>query len=256
MAENPCPNLWVVVPFFDEAAGISATLTALVNQRDMDFTLLMVDNGSTDDGASVVRAALREAEHLRWCMIDEPEKGTGAAAAAGFRYAIESGATHVARTDADCLPEPGWITAVRNGFASGGELLAGTIKPRLDEGPLRPGEGALLRLVVSGAELFGRLRPGNRDPRYLTGYVMAAGNNLAITADLYLRSGGFPRTSIEIAHEDRALVNAARLITPNIVRRYDMVVLNSLRRLRQWGLVHTLLWYWDHRWLPEEVDIR
>ena len=57
-------------------------------------------------------------------------------------------------------------------------------------------------------------------------------------------------------HEDLALVNAARLITPNIAQRSDMLVLNSLRRLRRWGLLRTVLWYWDHRWLPDEVDIR
>ena len=135
-------------------------------------------------------------------------------------------------------------------------MIAGTIGPRLDEEPLRFGEATLLRLVVAVGAWFGRVRPSNRDRRYLTGYVMTAGNNLAITADLYLKSGGFPRVSIEEMHEDLALVNAARLITPNIAQRSDMVVLNSLRRLRRWGLRRTVLWYWDHRWRPDEVDIR
>jgi glycosyltransferase involved in cell wall biosynthesis len=253
---DPCPNLWVVVPFFNEAAGIAPTLFALSGQRDRNFTLLLVDNGSTDGGAEFVRRILSASPLLWWHLIDEPQKGTGAAADTGFRHAIAAGATHVARTDADCLPDPGWITAVRSGFASGAELIAGRIEPRRDEAPLRFGELTLLRLVVAAAASFGRLRPGNRDRRYLTGYVMAAGNNLAVTADLYLRCDGFPRTSIEEAHEDRALINAARLVSSRIVRRRDMLVLNSLRRLRCWGLRRTLLWYWDHRWLPDEVDIR
>jgi glycosyltransferase involved in cell wall biosynthesis len=253
---NPCPDLWIVIPFLNEAAGITPTLAALAAQRDRRFTLLLVDNGSTDGSADVVRRVLSTSPNMRWHLIHEPQKGTGAAADTGFRYAIDAGATHIGRTDADCLPAPGWITAMRAGFASGAELIAGDIGPRRDEGPLRFGEATLLRLVVAGAAGFGRVRPGNRDPRYLTGYVMAPGNNLAITAALYLRCGGFPRTSIELAHEDRALVNAARLITPNIARRNDMFVLNSLRRLRRWGLRRTLLWYWDHRWLPDEVDIR
>jgi hypothetical protein len=193
---------------------------------------------------------------LRWRLIDEPQKGTGAAADTGFRFAIASDATHIARTDADCLPAPGWITAIRAGFASGAELIAGKIGPRLDEEPLRFGEATFLDLVVAVGAWFGHVRPSNRDRRYLTGYVMTAGNNLAITADLYLRCGGFPRSSIEEMHEDLALVNAARLITPNIAQRSDMLVLNSLRRLRRWGLLRTVLWYWDHRWLPDEVDIR
>jgi glycosyltransferase involved in cell wall biosynthesis len=253
---DPCPQLWVVVPFYNEAAGIEKTLAALAAQRDRDFTLLLVDNGSTDGGAAVIGGMLSARPAPRWCLIYEAQKGTGAAADTGFRHAIAAGATHIARTDADCLPDPGWITAIRMGFAAGEELIAGEIRPRLDDGPLRFGEVTLLRVVVMMAVGFGRLRPGNRDRRYLTGYVMAPGNNLAITASLYLRCGGFPRTRIEEAHEDRALVNAARLITPRIARRRDMIVLNSLRRLRRWGLRRTLLWYWDHRWLPEEVDIR
>ena len=256
---DPCPNLWVVVPFRNEAAGIRPTLAALAAQRDHNFTLLLVDNGSTDGSAEVVRQALSERSMRsirRWHVINEAQKGTGAAADTGFRFAIASGATHIARTDADCLPDPGWITAIRAGFASGAEMLAGEIGPRRDEGSLRFGEERFLRFVVGVAAWFGKVRPSNRDPRYLTGYIMAPGNNLAITADLYLKCGGFPRTSIEQTHEDRALVNAARLVTPNIAYRKDMIVLNSLRRLRRWGLRRTLLWYWDHRWLPKEVDIR
>jgi len=253
---EPWSNLWVVVPFRNEAAGIQPTLEALAAQRDRNFTLLLVDNGSTDGSADVAARVLSMSVLVSWLLIQEPQKGTGAAADTGFRFAIESGASHVARTDADCLPDPGWITAIRAGFASGAELLAGKIVPRLDESPLRFGESTLLRLIVAGAAWFGSVRPGNRDRRYLTGYIMAPGNNLALTADLYQRCGGFPRTAIEKAHEDRALVNAARLVTPNIVYRNDMLVLNSLRRLRRWGLWRTLLWYWDHRWLPDEVDIR
>jgi glycosyltransferase involved in cell wall biosynthesis len=253
---DSCPGLWVVVPLRNEAAGITPTLAALAAQRDRDFTLVLVDNGSTDGSVDVIRRALATSALLRWRLIDEPQKGTGAAADTGFRFAIAAGATHVARTDADCLPDPGWITAIRAGFASGVELIAGTIGPRLDEEPLRFGEATLLRLVVAVGAWFGRVRPSNRGRRYLTGYVMTAGNNLAITADLYLRCGGFPRASIEGTHEDLALVNAARLITPNIAQRSDMIVLNSLRRLRRWGLWRTVLWYWDHRWRPDEVDIR
>jgi glycosyltransferase involved in cell wall biosynthesis len=253
---NPCPDLWVVVPFYNEAAGIAATLAALIAQRDRNFTLLLVDNGSTDGGAEVVRRALTGSLILHWHLIEEPQKGTGAAADTGFRHAIAHDATHVARTDADCLPDPGWIAAIRGGFATGAELLSGKIAPRRDEAPLRFGEAILLGLVVEGAALFGRLRPGNRDPHYLTHYVMTPGNNLALTADLYLRCGGFPRTRIEEVHEDRALVNAARLVTPRIARCREMVVLNSLRRLRRWGLLRTLLWYAGHRGRPDRVDIR
>src|SRR5579862_3299318 len=124
---DPCPDLWVVVPFYNEAAGIEPTLTALARQRDLDFTLVLVDNGSTDGSAAVVRRILAGHPGLRWQIVDEPQKGTGAAADTGFRHAIGAGASHIARTDADCLPAPGWIAAIRAGFAAGAELIAGEI---------------------------------------------------------------------------------------------------------------------------------
>ena len=112
------------------------------------------------------------------------------------------------------------------------------------------------RHAVHLAEAFGRVRAGNRDPAYRGPYLMAAGCNVAITAELYLAAGGFPRTAIEELHEDRALVNAVRRITADYARRSDVVVAGSSRRVRAWGLRRTLLWYKDHAYRPAVVDIR
>jgi hypothetical protein len=114
----------------------------------------------------------------------------------------------------------------------------------------------VLPAAVAVASAFGAVRPGNRDPEYLGRYVMTPGCNLAITADLYQRAGGFPRTAIEDLHEDRALVNAVRRLTTAYGYRRDVVVEGSTRRVRAWGLVRTLGWYADHRYRPEVVDVR
>ena len=79
---------------------------------------------------------------------------------------------------------------------------------------------------------------------------------MAITSDLYLRAGGFPRTAIEVLHEDRALLNAVRRISPAYGLRRSVRVRGSLRRVRAWGVWKSLLWYADHRYLPAHVDIR
>lgn len=242
-------NLWVVIPAYNEERGIGATLAALGAQRDKDFTVVVVDNASTDGTAGIARA---HDVHV----IREERKGTGAAADTGMRYAIGQGATHLARTDADCLPDPDWITAIRHGFADGLRLIGGRLRPRTDEFALRWWERTLLPSVVEMAALFGRLRPGNRDPEYQGPYVMCPGCNLAITAELYEASGGFPRTAIEEVHEDRALVNRVRRLTGAYGRRNDVLVLGSVRRLRAYGLRDTLAWYADHRVRPDVVDVR
>ena len=249
-------TLAVVVPVYDEAAGIRPTLEALAAQQDADFDVVFVDNGSTDGSAGVIHRFVAERGLARWRVIDEPQKGTGAAADTGMRAAIAAGATLLARTDADCLPRADWTAAVRRSLTERGlRLVGGELVPRRDEGVALPTR-LLLRGAVHLAEAFGRLRSGNRDPAYLGPYLMAAGCNVGITAELYLAAGGFPRTRIEDLHEDRALVNAVRRITRDYARRSDVVVFGSSRRVRAWGLKNTLLWYKDHAYRPEVVDIR
>jgi glycosyltransferase involved in cell wall biosynthesis len=246
--------LAVVVPAFDEAAGIGATLRALAGQRDRDFRLVVVDNASTDGTGDVVRAFAAAHPAMRVEVVDEPQRGTGAAADTGMRHAIATGATHLARTDADCLPDPDWTARVKAAFAEL-DLVSGRLRPRRDEG-LRGWQRGALVAAVAVAAAFGRVRPGNRVPGARGPYVMAAGCNMAISAELYLRAGGFPRTRIEDLHEDRALVNAVRPLTARYGHRRDVVVRGSSRRVRAWGLVRTLGWYADHRYRPEVVDIR
>jgi glycosyltransferase involved in cell wall biosynthesis len=245
--------LWVVIPARNEERSIGATLWRLTEQTDVDFDVVVVDNASTDRTAAV---AASFADRLRLRVIDEAAKGTGTAADTGMRYAIAHGARHVARTDADCLPAVGWVAAARRGLGGGLGLVSGPLRPRTDEVALKPWERWLLPAVVSTAAAFGRVRPGNRDAAYLGPYLMMPGCNLAITAELYAASGGFPRAAIEEVHEDRALVNRVRRITRAYGRRRDMTVYGSVRRLRAYGLIGTLAWYADHRYTPGTVDIR
>jgi len=232
-------TLWVVVPAFQEAARISGALTALATQTDLDFTLLVVDNGSTDGTDAVVSRFAADAP-FEVHLIRESEKGVGAAVDTGFRHAITHGALLLARTDADCVPVPGWVAAARRGLAGGAGMVCGAIRARRDEhGPLgRCG----FRVLVALAATFGRLRPAHRGPGYLAPYRMHAGNNMAITATLYLACGGMPRRP---SPTDRAFLNRVRRTSGAIVRSRAMVVENSTRRLRAYGLRRTASWYLD-----------
>lgn len=248
-------KLWVIVPAFNEELGIGTTLDALALQEDLDFTLVVVDNNSTDATAAVVKDFASAHPELRVEIITESQKGTGAAADTGMRHAIDSGATRIARTDADCLPFPDWTVRVNAAFDTGLRLVSGQLIPRTDEGVAWL-DRTIIRVALEVASTFGKFRPGNQDPRYLGPYVMTPGCNMAITAELYEAAGGFPRTAIEDLHEDRALVNAVRMITTDYGLRRDVRVYGSNRRVRAWGIRKTLAWYADHRYKPELVDIR
>src|SRR6185369_16542748 len=92
----------VVVPFYNEEQGMQATLDALAAQSDTDFSIVLVDNASTDGSAAVAQRFVERADTPPTVVVRETQKGTGAAADTGFRTAIARGATHIARTDADC----------------------------------------------------------------------------------------------------------------------------------------------------------
>ena len=226
-------GLWVVVPAYDEAARIGQTLRALRVQTDQEFTLLVVDNGSADDTARIARAAGAQ-------VLVERQKGVGCAVDTGFRYAIAQGATRIVRTDADCLPRPGWVAAARTAFDAGAQMVCGRITARHDEHG--PAGRAVFRLLVAVAAAFGRLRPAHHDDGYLAPYRMHAGNNMGITASLYEACGGMPRRP---SPTDRIFLNRVRRCSAAIVHDKDMVVENSTRRISAYGVVATAKWYLD-----------
>jgi glycosyltransferase involved in cell wall biosynthesis len=231
--------MWVVVPAYNEAERIDQTLRSLAGQTDRDFTLLVVDNGSTDSTVDTVRAFARTAPFPVEVLV-EPEKGVGSAVDTGFRQAITRGARVIARTDADCLPHPSWIAAARTALAGGADMVCGRLRARRDEDGLAG--RAAFRVMVGLASAFGRLRPANRAGGYLAPYRMHAGNNMAITAELYLACGGMPRRP---SPTDRAFLNRVRRHTAAIARSRAMVVENSTRRLRAYGVRGTARWYLD-----------
>jgi glycosyltransferase involved in cell wall biosynthesis len=230
-------DLWVIVPAYNEAGRIRQTLDALAAQTDTDFTLLLVDNGSTDGTAEIARRFIAP---FPVHVIVETEKGVGSAVDTGFRHAIAAGATLLARTDADCLPRPGWVAAARAGLTAGAGLVCGRITARRDEHG--PAGRAAFRVLVAVATAFGRLRPAHRADGYLAPYRMHAGNNMAVTAELYAACGGMPRRP---SPTDRTFLNRVRRTTAAIAYDRSMVVENSTRRLRAYGVVGTAKWYLD-----------
>lgn len=250
-------KLTVVLPAYNEAKGIHATLQALRNQKYQDFDVVFVDNASTDGTAGILRAYITEHGLERWTVVDEPQKGTGAAADTGMRWAAAQGADIIARTDTDCIPREDWTEQIMSEFEKGTRFVAGRIESRRDEYPEIPvWKYKVLSGAVDVATLFGKFRPDNKGPEYKGPYVMTAGCNVAIEASLYLECGGFPRTKIEDVHEDRELINNVRRVTSKYKSSKDVLVYCSSRRVKEWGLWNTLMWYKDHSYRPDIVDIR
>lgn len=177
----------------NEEKLVRQSLDSLAAQVYTDFTVVVVDNGSTDRSCAIVAAFAAEHPEMDIRLVHEPEKGTGAAADTGMRFGADHGATWLARTDADCLAAKDWTARIAAAFTDGLELIAGQLIPREDEG-ITALERTMMLLAVEVASFFGKIRPGNKGEGYLGPYQMLPGCNMAITADMYVRSGGFPHS--------------------------------------------------------------
>lgn len=122
------PEISVIVPVRDGAGPLRILLESLEHQtlaRER-FEVIVVDNGSQDETASVARCG-----GVR--LVQEQERGhprarprnLGAAAAAAERFAF---------TDVDCVPTPHWLEAFAEAAGSA-PLIAGPVTVTVEPNP-------------------------------------------------------------------------------------------------------------------------
>ena len=114
------PDVSVVVPVRNGADVIGDCLDGIAAQQEAPpFEVVVVDNGSTDGTAAIVRGHPLEPR-----AVGEATPGSYAARNAGI--AATTGRI-VAFTDADCRPEPTWLAAAVAAIDAGAELVGGRV---------------------------------------------------------------------------------------------------------------------------------
>lgn len=123
----------VIVPFFNERGCIAETIASLARQT-IPFRLVLVDNGSTDDGAVIADRAARQ-HALDYVLVTEQRPGKVRALRAGLS---EAHTRWTATCDADTLYPPGYLAAASTQLIRSGCVVAGAYRvPR--------GAGAIMR---------------------------------------------------------------------------------------------------------------
>ncbi|MDI1296701.1 MAG: glycosyltransferase family 2 protein, partial [bacterium] len=91
----------VIIPLYNSASTIERTLTSVSTQTYKALEILVVNDGSTDEGPDIVRRfALRDD---RICLLSQPNAGVAAARNLGIAHAK---GRYVAPVDADDLWAP------------------------------------------------------------------------------------------------------------------------------------------------------
>jgi glycosyltransferase involved in cell wall biosynthesis len=117
------PFVSVVIPVYNDPAGVRATLDALRRQTlpASRYEVIVADNGSTDETRDVVEGYMETFDGLRLVVEDEIQ-GSYAARNAGIAAATGE---VIAFVDADMIVDPGWVGAVARRMArTGADYLA------------------------------------------------------------------------------------------------------------------------------------
>jgi len=99
----------IIIPAFNAASRIGNCLAAVLEQaKGHDAEVLVIDDGSTDSSADVIRRF----PEVR--LITQPNAGP---AAARNRGVTDATGEVILYTDDDCIPAPGWLEAMLRPFA-------------------------------------------------------------------------------------------------------------------------------------------
>lgn len=125
----------VIIPHYDDLTRLDRCLAALSQQTvaAKRYEIVVADNMSPC-GPAIVRAAVAGRARL----VIAPDKGAGPARNAAVA-AAQGGV--LAFTDADCVPEPGWLAAGLAGLAEH-DIVGGRVEVLVEGGGARSGAEA------------------------------------------------------------------------------------------------------------------
>jgi biofilm PGA synthesis N-glycosyltransferase PgaC len=182
LAPDPEARVSVIVCFRNEADSLDECISRILAQVfPGKFELILVDDNSTDNSASVAHPYIISNENVR--LLDPGPTAPGKKEALAFgidaaRY------DHLLLTDADCIPASShWLWVMTEPLRLGQELVLGAspLMPEKNEGFL-----ARWQWFESTYVSLKYLGFANRKRPY-----MGVGRNLAYTKDFYRRAGGF-----------------------------------------------------------------
>jgi len=170
---TPVVQLSVILPFHNAAATLARCLDALYAQtypRDR-VEIIAIDNNSTDSSAAIVR----QFPGVR--LLEEPVQGAYAARNRGVQ---EARGRVLVFTDPDCVPVPGWLSAIaRDIDLPGTAIVIG--------GYVVPSHSEAMQLLVRYENTKDAFVFSSAAPELYYGHT----NNMAVLRDVFEQFGPF-----------------------------------------------------------------
>ena len=176
----------LVLPYYNEAEFIVATLTSLAKQTDRRFELTLVNNASTDESEALARDACTAMPDIKVSFLSEAEPGKIFALRTGIAAASTR---YVATLDADTIYPPDYVARTLSGFSDRAGVAAVLAFDRLAREPEK---------ASAKQKLFAD---------YLPRKCHTGGFGQAFDAILLAESGGFDPQKWPYVLEDHEIVH-------------------------------------------------
>lgn len=115
----------IIIPTYNERENIEAMI-AKVFSLEGDFSLLVVDDGSPDGTATIVRDLMPSYPDRLFLVEREGKLGLGTAYLAGFRWALERGYDAVFEMDCDFSHDPDDLLRLAAELEAGADVAVGS----------------------------------------------------------------------------------------------------------------------------------
>lgn len=115
----------VIIPTYNEKENVENIIRAVLT-LPVDFSLLIIDDGSPDGTAGIVKS-LQEKYSGRLFLLERKGKlGLGTAYIAGFRWALDHNFNYIFEMDADFSHDPEDLVRLHEACVAGADLAIGS----------------------------------------------------------------------------------------------------------------------------------
>ncbi len=115
----------VIIPTYNEKENISAMIDKVLSLPE-EFDMLIIDDGSPDGTAEIVRRRISK-EESRLHLIERSGKlGLGTAYITGFKWALDNGYDYIFEMDCDFSHNPDDLTRLYHAALDGADVVVGS----------------------------------------------------------------------------------------------------------------------------------
>lgn len=115
----------VIIPTYNEKENIENIIRAVLGQKAHNFHILVIDDGSPDGTASIVKRLMETDYKQEVHLIERKGKlGLGTAYITGFKWALQNGYDYIFEMDADFSHDPNDLPRLYNAVTKEGYDVA------------------------------------------------------------------------------------------------------------------------------------